>query len=755
MWIRAFIAVAVLQIALAFCSSVARAENYALLIGASGYPAPIPALHGPVNDMLAMWGILTERGFKRPNIRILADGLPDGFAREASVDCGSPATGPSCPLYANITRALSELVTRAKAGDYVALHFSGHGVQVPDLVKRDEPDGLNEAFVPLDVGRWNAKRREVDNLLIDDTLGDAIEKIRGKGAFVWAIIDTCHAGDMVRGATSYGVPRMVRGDALGIPDQAYAEATKAKPVSRKRKSSLNLLKTGRSDGLVGFYAAQSDQLALELAFQEQDASGNAATLVMGALTNAVRRALAQEPNATYRELAQRVVEIYGNLGSDMPAPYFEGDLDKPVFSDKATEPIWQANERAGKLVIAAGELNGLSEGAIVAVLDPAGDGTAATALGYARVERASASRSEAMPVAYADKKPFPLAGRGRLRARIEQPGIRAVLRVALPPAGDAATAAPESSGRAAIELLRDTPPEKRAMSVEWVEATLPADAYLRLRDGRIWLLTPFGHWVRSGARQSPSIAVAEREATAKALLDNLWRSARALNLQRVEGSYRQSIKGSEGAVAKALNVELFLYRDPLAAPDRPACPAEPAGKNALPKGAVRIAADAVSEFRHCDIVYAVMRNTGTQPADVTLLYLDADAQIQCFNGWGKARIDPGEVLDRIQAFRIVTMDPRSGATLPIGRERLMVIGVEKASRDAIETTFCHLQQKSLDTARQERNKRGGNTSAFAALMEDAGLATEPTRGLGRVSAEEFGAVVMRTFTWDVKDAPKP
>jgi hypothetical protein len=39
-------------------------------------------------------------------------------------------------------------------------------------------------------------------------------------------------------------------------------------------------------------------------------------------------------------------------------------------------------------------------------------------------------------------------------------------------------------------------------------------------------------------------------------------------------------------------------------------------------------------------------------------------------------------------------------------------------------------------------------------MEDAGFATEPTRGLGRVSPEEFGAVVMRTFTWDVRDAPR-
>jgi hypothetical protein len=73
---------------------------------------------------------------------------------------------------------------------------------------------------------------------------------------------------------------------------------------------------------------------------------------------------------------------------------------------------------------------------------------------------------------------------------------------------------------------------------------------------------------------------------------------------------------------------------------------------------------------------------------LTLLYIEAEAQIDCFNGWGKARIDPGEVRDRIQGIRIVTMDTQS-KPLPIGRERLMVIGIQKASRDAIETTFCH------------------------------------------------------------------
>lgn len=51
-------------------------------------------------------------------------------------------------------------------------------------------------------------------------------------------------------------------------------------------------------------------------------------------------------------------------------------------------------------------------------------------------------------------------------------------------------------------------------------------------------------------------------------------------------------------------------------------------------------------------------------------------------GWGKARIDTGELRDRMQAFRIVTIDPQSGTSLPVGRERLMVIAVERPERAA-------------------------------------------------------------------------
>jgi hypothetical protein len=147
----------------------------------------------------------------------------------------------------------------------------------------------------------------------------------------------------------------------------------------------------------------------------------------------------------------------------------------------------------------------------------------------------------------------------------------------------------------------------RVFSVPW-SAGLRGDVYLRRREGRI------GEWATTRARQSPSIAVTDTDATANKLRENLWREARAHNLQRLAGSYRQSVRGLEAVVPKSLNVDLFLYRDPRVSPNGFACPEPPASQSAPPAGAVRLGADAAPEFRHCDIVYVVMRTKAHTPS---------------------------------------------------------------------------------------------------------------------------------------------
>jgi len=85
------------------------------------------------------------------------------------------------------------------AGSHVWLHFSGHGVQLPDE-SGDEPDGIDEALVP-----WGASPAHVETLLLDDTLGLQLDRLRahlGPRGHLTVSLDACHAGGALRGVQS-------------------------------------------------------------------------------------------------------------------------------------------------------------------------------------------------------------------------------------------------------------------------------------------------------------------------------------------------------------------------------------------------------------------------------------------------------------------------------------------------------------------------------------------------------------------------
>lgn len=98
-------------------ATAAQAENYALLIGVSGYPTlPTHQLEGPRNDVVLWRDVLSRRGFTQENIRILADGVP----------------GAEEPTRARIMEALDLLADKVRPDDFVFVSFSGHGSQQPD-----------------------------------------------------------------------------------------------------------------------------------------------------------------------------------------------------------------------------------------------------------------------------------------------------------------------------------------------------------------------------------------------------------------------------------------------------------------------------------------------------------------------------------------------------------------------------------------------------------------------------------------------
>ena len=184
-----------------------------LLVGAARYPNLDKRmwLDGPENDAALLATFLRYAPFNVPesDITVLA-GWPDDAAKR--------------PTKANIARAFQRLAQSAKPGDLVFIAMAGHGSQQPSSKSlAEEPDGLDELFLPADVGKWDGKAGAVKNAIADSEIHAWLDAIRKTGAFVWIMFDSCHSGTMTRGG-SFERARELRPEDLGIPDEAIRAA---------------------------------------------------------------------------------------------------------------------------------------------------------------------------------------------------------------------------------------------------------------------------------------------------------------------------------------------------------------------------------------------------------------------------------------------------------------------------------------------------------------------------------------------------
>ncbi|HQC80495.1 MAG TPA: caspase family protein, partial [Accumulibacter sp.] len=136
-------------------------------------------LNGCVNDAKDMSALYKDLfGFKATEISVLTD---------------AQATK------ANIIAGLTQMVADAKAGklNYLVFSLSSHGTQMNDT-SGDEPDGMDEAFVPHDIaekgGAWDPA-----HIICDDELHDLFVQLPAN-VLLEVYLDTCHSGSGLRGA---------------------------------------------------------------------------------------------------------------------------------------------------------------------------------------------------------------------------------------------------------------------------------------------------------------------------------------------------------------------------------------------------------------------------------------------------------------------------------------------------------------------------------------------------------------------------
>lgn len=288
---------------LSIAVSNAEAAIHALLVGVGDYPQLDAQyrLKGPVNDVLALSSVFQKKGIPASQIHTLTD-------RQAT--------------RTRIVNAIQRLEQQTRSGDMVVLYFSGHGSQSPVKEghgrRNEEPDDLNEFFLPADIGRWDGTRGEVANALLDDDLGDLITAIRRKGVFVWAIFDTCHAATSTRSAEDESVARAVPPDVLGIPPEQMPAPTRG---ARSRSTAIGMSGIGpEAGGLVAYDAADETGKALERLLP----AANGEPRHFGIFTHALVQALEEKaPLPGYKTLLERIAQLTGAYPGQ-PQPQLEG-----------------------------------------------------------------------------------------------------------------------------------------------------------------------------------------------------------------------------------------------------------------------------------------------------------------------------------------------------------------------------------------------------------------------------------------------
>lgn len=656
--------------ALCLASTGVRAEIHVLLVGVSEYPtlAADQQLKGPGNDVRLMRDLLVQRGIQPTHVRLLTEGQADGL-----------------PTRANILKEIDAILARVREGDEVFMLFAGHGSQQP-AADAGEPDGLDEIFLPRDIGVWKDDKSAVENAISDNHVRDRVRAMREKGAFVWAVFDSCHSATMTRGLGIKGVRyRNVDPSALGIKPGLVNRSSTPDEVRLRSDAGLK-------GGDVGFYAAQTTELA-----PETDVETGAGSRPHGVFTWALAKGLQKNGAFTYRQLGQYVLQSYSANGFRSPTPLFEGSaLDRVVLGGGISAPVDQwplATRRIGGAetgVIPAGLLDELRAGDEVLILPDALSSPDA-ALGKAAI--ASVQGLEAVLASPQGRDGKPLAWSDLLAAKVmirraTAPGV-SDLSVALASSGTPSKAERKKLTEA-LGLLKAT---FKDSAIRFVDND-DADLLLHVEAGRLYLAPRSGLLVTEGALASPSIGLADlsAEALAGLLTGDLPRIARATNLLRLASAFP-----GDSALARGVQARLLVRRDGSDA-------FEPVDMSRPLMG------------RAGDELKLEILNHFSSAVDITVLYVDATwgiAAMYPFNAGETARVEamaPGAkplVIGGDGAYVI------SGA--PAGAERVLVIAVPAVAGEA-PRSYAALEQQGVALT------RGPASGAAEAVAQTRGQA---------------------------------
>lgn len=737
-------------------------ERFAMIVAVSDYdilpsrdePGAKPPydLAGPKQDALEMVRLARDIGVPDGNLVVLADSIDE-------LQLGVKIRG--LPTRRRILDELDRLAARLESGDQVLFFFSGHGSFQPDQATpetgQDEIDGDDETILPMDIGTWNDDGGTVENAITDDVLGRKIDALREPGAFVWVVIDACHSGTALRGGAlpsdSDLEIRSVAPSALGVPAALLARAESAGPATRGTASGAASItgstakKIDLSGEVTAFYAATASETAVGRRWKRPDGS---LTETMGLLTFTIREALAAGRVRTYHDLALRVAASYDVQKKPVPVPAFEGSLHRAIFGHETVAPVrWPIERRRNEWLMDAGVLDGVREASIIQVTKAHED--TGEAVAYARVTDASATSARLEPIAYGGLEASAMGDLSRFDpyvGTVVESGIPFEFRVGRPALGNSPTDA-QRAVTAAIDSLVADDRLGSDLGIEWVGPDDAADVYVVAGADRFWLSDSRGPVDPADRAQPPWIPIdadASVDTVAEVLTTRLTEFARARTLLRVMGELEL------GAARDAVEIELFVDQasqdhEQGLWPETESCVKATSVSLAVPEDAVPLARPGVGTspsvpLRHCDVVYATVRNLSDRPVDVTPLYFERGFGIGYLGPRNRAhnKIMPGQ--SRTFPVQINTFDHAEDRPYPVGVEQLVIVVVLQPSDEVRMADYSYLAGASAAPP----DRAGETASALDRLLDAAGFGVGAARrGLsvstGEAAVVRFGLTV--------------
>lgn len=689
-------------------------DRYALIVGASGYTT-VRSLLGPRNDVTLLVNTLLEQGMPRERIRVLADGL-----NEADYTTRVTPDGP--PNRAEILAELDRLAQVAGPTSEVLIFFAGHGSQFPSA---DEADGLNEFYLPLDVRPSTTSGQPPANILLDDDLQPKLAAILNRGAFVWFVADACHSGSLSRAAETDRDSRYVTPEQLGATRQMI-DAARAAAIARGNTQlrAASALEIEQGARFVGFYAAQPEQVTYESAAPKSLPGPQ--RRMHGEFTWSLVQAIRANRFDSYASIARRIIAQYWELHSEV-APYFEGSLHLTPMIGAGGDTVLPVIARSGNFYVRAGAIDGVGDGAIIAVIDASSSNQLELGRGVVTSGGMIESRIEIAqrtdPTGLIERaRTEGGAQAARLGARVLQRSADFTLTIApprllapqTPGPGDAALLAQATQALGALATLQ---PDRQPVALELTAPNAAADIYPIVANNRLWL-------VHRGelldlASNTPPFSLPANAVGVDALGRSLRVIARTRNLLRVTRAAMDS------PVSRNLSAEVYI------APGQPLpngdCPEHDSSERTQIPGNARRADATLSApvSEHCNVVYIKVRNNGFEPLDVTPLHVNPWSQI-CFLGTYTGGETEGLRLNPNQA-RILSyteqVDPRGGAQGPMHLVFIASPGATQGpARDYRYLASCGELDRLTDAPLRQAGLEG-----FDRLLQDAGYGNGQAR----------------------------